>query len=271
MQRTANMMVSVLVQATCSNTMNIGCRSQTLRVLSLKFKNFTTQAQPNIQPKNDSEHPIIDPLKHPDFFGVHKLFTVKDLFNARVHYGHKIGTLDDRMRPYLFGSRLDHLIFDLDITADHLRRALNFAAHIAFRGGIILFVCRNAQNSHLVDKTAKECGEYSHTKFWRGGVLTNSDKQFGDATRLPDLNIFLNTLNNILNQHVAVKDSAKMAIPTIGIVDTNCNPNLVTYPVPGNDDTPVAIELYCKLFKTAILRGKEAKQRLSEGEKVPNW
>ncbi|XP_046594180.1 28S ribosomal protein S2, mitochondrial isoform X1 [Neodiprion lecontei] len=243
--------------------LNMGCRFRTSRVFSQKLRNLATQSQPQIVSKEGTDVPSIDPLQHPDFFGVHKLFTVQDLFKARVHYGHKLGSLDDHMRPYLFGSRLDHLIFDLDITADHLRRALNFTAHIAFNGGIIVFFCRNTQNAHLVDKTAKECGEYSHTRFWRGGIFTNADKQFGDATRLPDLCIFLNTLNNVLNQHTAVRDAAKMCIPTVGIVDTNCNPNLITYPVPGNDDTPVAIELYCRLFKTAILRGKEARKKIN--------
>ncbi|XP_018798418.1 PREDICTED: 28S ribosomal protein S2, mitochondrial [Bactrocera latifrons] len=201
-------------------------------------------------------------LKHPDYFQVYNLFTVRDLFNARVHYGHKEGSLDDRMRPYIYGSRLGHLIFDLDITAAHLRDALNIAAHIAFRDGIILFFNRNALNAHLVEKKAIEAGEFSHTRFWRGGIFTNANVQFGAVTRLPDLCIFLNTQNNILTQHVAVRDSAKMAIPTIGIVDSNCNPNLITYPVPGNDDSPAAIELYCNLFKAAILRGKEKRKEL---------
>lgn len=79
---------------------------------------------------------------------------------------------------------------------------------------------------------------------------------------MPDLCIFFNTLNNVLIQHSAVKDSAKMAIPTIGILDSNCNPNLITYPVPGNDDSPAAIELYCNLFKRAILRGKEKRKEM---------
>lgn len=203
-------------------------------------------------------------MDSPDYFHVHDLFTVQDLFNARVHYGHKEGSLNDYMRPYIYGSRLGHLIFDLDITADHLRRALNFTAHIAYRGGIILFFNRNAQNVHLVEKTAMECGEYSYTRFWFGGIFTNANQQFGAVTRLPDLCIFLNTQNNILNQHTAVRDSAKMLIPTIGIVDSNCNPNLITYPVPGNDDTPVAMELYCKLFKSAILRGKEIRKQFMQ-------
>ncbi|KAH8271894.1 hypothetical protein KR044_009306, partial [Drosophila immigrans] len=199
-------------------------------------------------------------LKHADYFQVHNLFTVRDLFNARVHYGHKDGSLDDRMRPYLYGSRLGHLIFDLDKTAAHLRDALNVTAHIAFRDGIILFFNRNALNAHLVEQKAREAGEFSHTRFWRGGIFTNANVQFDAVTRLPDLCIFLNTQNNVLTQHTAVRDSAKMAIPTIGIVDSNCNPNLITYPVPGNDDSPAAVELYCNLFKEAIWRGKRKRR-----------
>lgn len=202
-------------------------------------------------------------LNNPDYFHVHDLFTVKDLFDARVHYGHKLGSLDDRMKPYLYGHRLGHAIFDLDITADHLRKALNFAAHIAYKDGIIMFVLRQPQNAHLVEKTAMECKEFVHTRFWRGGVFTNANVQFGAVTRLPDLCIFLSTLNTVLSQHVAVRDSAKMGIPTIGICDSNCNPNLITYPVPGNDDSPASLELYCKLFKKAIIRGKEKRNETS--------
>ncbi|KAK7861933.1 hypothetical protein R5R35_009394 [Gryllus longicercus] len=203
----------------------------------------------------------LDPLKHPDYFKVHELFTISDLFEARVHYGHKIGSLNEYMKPYIFGSRQDHLIFDLDITARHLRQALNFTAHIAYQGGIILFISRNAQMAHTVETTALDCKEFAHTRYWRGGIFTNSQCIFGATTRLPDLCIFLNTLNNILTQHTAVVEAAKMNIPSVGIVDTNCNPLLLTYPVPGNDDTPCAIELYCKLFKEAILRGKEHRQK----------
>lgn len=110
-------------------------------------------------------------MLHPDYFQVHNLFTVKDLFNARVHYGHKEGSLDERMLPYIYGSRIGHIIFDLDKTAEYLRQALNVAAHVAYRDGIILFFLRGAQNSHLVELTAKECGEFAHTRFWRGVSL----------------------------------------------------------------------------------------------------
>ncbi|XP_026478651.1 28S ribosomal protein S2, mitochondrial [Ctenocephalides felis] len=250
------------------------------RLIPLKFNalracsKLSTQVEAQESVKVDdvpTNTPAIDVLSHPDYFKVHNLFTVKDLFNARVHYGHKEGSLNDHMRPYIYGSRLGHLIFDLDQTAEHLRAALNFTAHIAYRGGIIVFFNRNPQNAHLVEKTAKECGEYSHTRWWQGGVFTNAEAQFGSTTRLPDLCIFLNTLNNVLLQHTAVRDSAKMCIPTVGIVDTNCNPTMITYPVPGNDDTPVTVEFYCKLFKAAILRGKEAREKmLKEAERSDN-
>jgi len=86
---------------------------------------------------------IENPLRHPDFFGVHKLFTVRQLFDSRVHLGHKSGTLNEHMTQYIFGSRLGLIIFDLDKTAQLLRDALNFTAHMAFRGGVILFINRS--------------------------------------------------------------------------------------------------------------------------------
>lgn len=209
-------------------------------------------------------------LNHMDYFNVHNLFTITDLFNARVHYGHKEGSLDDRMKPYIYGKRLGHIIFDLDKTAKYLRKALNFAAHIAYRDGVILFVARNPQNAFVIEQTAQECGEFAHTRLWRGGIFTNSVNQYSDVTRLPDLCIFLNTLNPILSQHIGIVDSAKMLIPVIGICDSNCNPNLITYPVPGNDDSPVAIELYCKVFKEAILRGKQKRKEDIDKKKHSN-
>jgi len=113
-------------------------------------------------------------LQSPDYFQVHNLFTVKDLFEARVHLGHKLGSMNPAMRPFIFGSRFDSAIFDLDLTAFHLRQALNFTAHVAYRKGIILFVTRSAQTIHLVEKTAIACGEYAHTREWETTVLTNS-------------------------------------------------------------------------------------------------
>ncbi|KAL0109592.1 hypothetical protein PUN28_014563 [Cardiocondyla obscurior] len=251
-----------ILSSTCNFTRDWQCL-QPVRNNYLRRCQLMTQSQPNTKEPESSEI-TLDPLTHPDFFQVHNLFTVKDLYNARVHYGHKDTSLHENMETFVFGSRLGHLIIDLDQTAEMLKQALNFAAHIAFRDGIILFISRNPQVTHLVDKTAKECKEFSQTRFWRNGLFPNSTNQFKATTRLPDLCIFLNTLDTVLSEHTAVRHAAKMCIPSIGIVDTNCNPNLITYPVPGNDDSLCAIELYCSLFKTAILRGKRARERIMQ-------
>lgn len=200
-------------------------------------------------------------LKHLDCFNVHNLFTVADLFNARVHYAHREGTLDERMKPYIYGKRMGHIIFDLDKTAKYLRNALNFVAHIAYRDGVILFISRDPKLTWLVEKTAEECSETSQSRQWIQGFFTNSKQTTDSMMRLPDLCIFLNTLNDALSPHTAIKESAKMLIPTVGIVDSNCNPNLITYPVPGNDDSLESTEFYCRVFKEAILRGKEQRQK----------
>ena len=166
------------------------------------------------------------------------------------------------MEPYIFGSRLDQDIIDLEQTATHLQLALNFTAHVAYRGGIILFVSRKRQFSHLIENVARDCGEYAHTRYFKGGLLTNAPLLLGPMVRLPDLIIFLHTLNNVFEPHIAVRDAAKMNIPTVGIVDTNCNPSLITYPVPGNDDSPVAVQLFCRLFRTSIRRAKEKRKQV---------
>ncbi|XP_040322500.1 small ribosomal subunit protein uS2m, partial [Herpailurus yagouaroundi] len=203
-----------------------------------------------------------EPLKHSDFFNVKELFSVRSLFDARVHLGHKAGCRHRFMEPYIFGSRLDQDIIDLEQTAAHLRLALNFTAHVAYRKGIILFVGRNRQFSHLIETTARDCGEYAHTRYFKGGLLTNAPLLLGPKVRLPDLIIFLHTLNNVFEPHVAVRDAAKMQIPTVGIVDTNCNPCLITYPVPGNDDSPPSVHLFCRLFQTIINRAKQKRRHM---------
>nr|CAG4644205.1 EOG090X0B5N [Lepidurus arcticus] len=207
----------------------------------------------------------VDPLLYPDYFGVHKMVSLKELFLARVHLGHKEGTLHENMSPFVFGSRLGHLIIDLDQTVYHLQEALNITAHIAYKGGIILFAAHSPQHTLLVEKTAKEAGEYAHARDWRAMVFTNAEKRYGGVTRLPDLCILLSTLNPLNQEHPLVLDAAKLCIPTVGIVDTNSNPNLVTYPVPGNDDSPSSVQLYCRLFRDAILAGKnKRKENLKE-------
>ena len=135
--------------------------------------------------------------------------------------------------------------------------ALNVLSHIAYRGGIILFVSTHPQFEELTQRTARECGEYFITRRWRGGTLTNSMMLTG-MTRVADLIIFLH-LPSLGRNMLAVKEAAQANVPSIGIVDSDCNPNLIMYPIAGNDDSPSAVELYCNLFKKAVLRAKEVR------------
>ena len=192
------------------------------------------------------------------------LTSVRQLLAARVHLGHKTGIWDPRTKPYLFGTRAGIHIIDLDKTLLHLRRALNVAGHVALRNGIVLFVNERSQFERLIQKAARDCGEYFVTRRWVGGTLTNSQMLLG-TQRLPDLVIFL----SVPPSKTAVKEAVMCNIPSIGLVDSDCNPNLITYPVPGNDDTPTSMTLYCSLFSEIISRAKALRRegrREGEGE-----
>ncbi|CAH8290580.1 unnamed protein product [Heterobilharzia americana] len=165
------------------------------------------------------------------------------------------------MIPYIYGCRQGIDIIDLEQTNSLLFDALNFTAHIAYRQGIILFMYPYKQMLPLVERTAESVGEYSYCRKWNGGVFTNSSSVFHNQVRLPDLVVFLSTCNSISRSHPAVRDAAKMLIPSVGIVDTNSDPRLVSYPVPGNDDSPTSVRLFCALFSEAIARGKTSASR----------
>jgi small subunit ribosomal protein S2 len=208
---------------------------------------------------------VVDPLKHHDFFAVRRLVSLTELVNAKVHVGHKAGLRHPHMRPYIFGTRLGVDVIDAAQTEVLLGEALNFLAHVAYRGGVVLFVSRHRQMLAEVERMAQECGEYAHCRHWRGGMFTNATVQYGSVTRLPDVCVFLTTESYSFSQHVAITEAAKMNIPSIAILDTSCDPRLVTYPVPGNDDSVTALRLYCRVFKEAVLRGK-AKYKELNGE-----
>ncbi|XP_069121008.1 small ribosomal subunit protein uS2m-like [Argopecten irradians] len=218
------------------------------------------QQNQEIQTTLTDDKIVENPLKHDDYFQVKSLVKVEELFEAGVHFGHKSGVRDEYMVPYIYGNRVGVDILDLEQTVENMKIALNFLAHIAYRGGVILFISKHALSMPLVERTASEAGEYSHCRYWRGGTFTNATQQFGSVIRLPDTCIFLSTVNSVFEQHRAVVESAKMMIPTVGIVDTNSDPRLITYPIPGNDDSLTSIELYCRLFKEAILKGKQKRK-----------
>lgn len=110
----------------------------------------------------------------------------------------------------------------------------------------------------MIEKTAIECGEFVHCRQWKTEAFTAPNLYFNGEIRLPDLVIVLHTKNGIkYDDHRIVLDAAKALIPTVGIVDSDCNPNLITFPIPGNDDTIESMQLYLHLFKEAILLGKK--------------
>ncbi len=182
---------------------------------------------------------------------------MEDLLKARVHLGHKTGLWNPLMKRFIHGSRAGLHILDLDHTLPLLHTALNVTAHIAYRGGIVLFINERPQFEGLIQRTARDCGEYFITQKWRGGSLTNSYMLLG-TLRLPDLVIF----TSIPPSKTAIKETAMSCIPSVGVVDSDCDPSQIMYPVPGNDDSPSAIRLYCELFSRAVLLGKE--QRISD-------
>jgi len=200
-------------------------------------------------------------LLQPDYFSVLQLFSVQQLFEARCHLGHKEGNLNPFMRPYVLGSRFEQVIIDLDQTTALLADALNFVSHIAFRDGVILFVCQGRQHQLAVEEVAAGCGELAQTRHWRAGTLTDSTVMFRGQIRLPDTLIVLSTLTQVNEQHLCVKDAARMRIPTVAVCDTNSDPRLVTYPVPANDDSTDSVNFLANLFATAI---KNAKSKRAE-------
>lgn len=191
----------------------------------------------------------LDPTSDP--FGVKEMVTLEDLLEARVHFGHKAGMWDPRMTPYIYGIRNKIHILNLDTTLVNLRQALDVIGHIAYRHGIILFVNERSQFESLTEQLARNSQEYFVTN-WIPGTLSNS-YQLLKTLIAPDLIVF----TSITRSLVAVREAVSFGIPSVGVVDSNCNPDSILYPIPGNDDSPQAILLYYELFSTVIARAKQ--------------
>jgi len=202
-----------------------------------------------------------NPLEHYDYFGVNQLFSVKHLFDNRMHLGHVASSLTQEMAPFVYGTRMNMCIIDLDQTALLLRQALNFIAHVAYKGGIVMFVCRQPSLIHMTDRAAMDCGEFSYTRQWKTEIFTAANVTFKQEVRLPDLVVMVHTKDKYqYTDHRAIIDCGKVAIPTVGLVDTDCNPNMITYPIPGNDDTQESVQCFLNLVKKAINLGKQKRK-----------
>mgnify|MGYP001034083923 CR=1 FL=1 len=219
--------------------------------------------------------------------------TVEQLFEAGAHFGHQTRRWNPKMAPYIFGSKDKLHIINLDITAMKLKEALSVASAIAAEGKRILFVGTKRQACDRVAEAAQKCGQYYVNHRWLGGMLTNwktisqsIKKLEALENRLNDTNITLKK-KEILNiqrkiekfnraiggvrnmggipallfvvdtiiDKTAIIEARTLGIPVIAICDTNSDPTLVDYPVPGNDDSSRAIDLYCSAMEDAIIEG----------------
>ena len=222
-------------------------------------------------------------------------FTMRQLLEAGVHFGHTTRRWDPKMRPYIFGIRNGVHIIDLEQTVPLLHRALQAVRDVAAGGGRVLFVGTKRQATDIVSEAATRCGQYFINHRWLGGMLTNwktisnsikrlrdLDEQLGDDGEaegltkkellrlqrernkldralggikemgaLPDILFVIDTNK----EAIAVHEARKLEIPVIAVIDSNCDPEGIEYPVPGNDDAMRAINLYCDLISGAVLDG----------------
>ena len=220
-------------------------------------------------------------------------FTMRQLLEAGVHFGHQSRRWNPKMGPYIFGARNKIHILDLQQTVPMLHQALKAVRDTVAGGGRVLFVGTKRQASDVVAESAKQCAQFYVNHRWLGGTLTNwktvseSIKQLrkleeqlsGEHTGLTKKEVLKMTrqrdkleralggikdmggLPNIIvvidtnKEELAVQEANKLGIPVVAILDSNSDPDGIAFPVPGNDDALRAISLYCDLFKQAVIDG----------------
>jgi small subunit ribosomal protein S2 len=200
---------------------------------------------------------------------------VKELLDAGVHFGHQTKRWNPKMKPFIFDARNGIHIIDLSKTLNQLEAACNFLGETVRKGNKVLFVGTKKQAQQAVKETAKECGQYYVTERWLGGTLTNFATIKRSVARLKQIEKMETdgTINNYVKQeqsvirreaarlvkffdgiramdklpgamfvvdikreHNAVAEARRLKLPVVAIVDTNCDPDLVEFPVAGNDD-----------------------------------
>jgi len=224
-------------------------------------------------------------------------FTMRQLLEAGVHFGHHTRRWNPKMAPYIFGKRNNIHIINLEKTVPMLYEALDAIQSIAKNGGKFLFVGTKRAASDLIAQAATNCGQYYVNHRWLGGMLTNWETVSNSIKKLKSLEERIETgeinsltkkerlqierqkekldlnLGGIKNMNgipdaifivdtnkesIAILEANNLNIPVIAICDTNSNPSGVDYPIPGNDDALRAISLYCDLVAASILKGLES-------------
>ena len=222
-------------------------------------------------------------------------FSMRQLLEAGVHFGHQTHRWNPKMAPYIFGARSGIHIMDLSQTVPLLHQALVQVRQVAAKGGRILFVGTKRAASEPVAEAATRCAQYYVNHRWLGGMLTNWQTISGSIARLRELESLLGdggedtgltkkenlkltrelekldkALGGIKDmggkpdlmfvidtnkEGIAIKEARRLGIPVVAILDTNCDPESADLPIPGNDDASRAIQLYCELIADAVLDG----------------
>jgi small subunit ribosomal protein S2 len=221
--------------------------------------------------------------------------TIKQLLEAGAHFGHQTGRWHPRMKEYIFTKRNGIHIIDLEKTAVMLDKACAFIRETVASSKTVLFVGTKKQAQESVQEEATRCGMYYVNQRWLGGMLTNFatiQARIDQLVRLEDqlargelgrlskketlkLNEKIGRLNNQMGgfkemtalpgtlfiidptkERIALAEAKRMGIPVVAIVDTNCNPDEVDYPIPANDDAIRAVKLVCTKMADAVLEGK---------------
>jgi small subunit ribosomal protein S2 len=223
--------------------------------------------------------------------------TMKELLEAGVHFGHQTKRWDPRMKEYIFGERNGIYIIDLQKTLKMFKEASKFVTELAASGKVILFVGTKRQAQDAIAEEATRCGMFYINQRWLGGLLTNwvtvqksvkrlqelddmaTDGRYDLLTkkevirlererkhlqanlagiksmrRLPDAIFVVDSSN----EAIAVKEARKLGIPVVAVVDTNCDPTVVDYVIPGNDDALRAIRLFTSKVSDSVIEGAAA-------------
>lgn len=232
---------------------------------------------------------------------------MKDLLEAGVHFGHPTRKWDPRMKPFIFQERNDIYIIDLMKTLNYVRKAFDAVKEMARNGGNILFVGTKKQAVQSIKEAAEKCDMYYINNRWLGGMLTNFstikksiarlkkiEKEEVDGTfdKLPKKEVILllkekdrleknfagiKDMENLpdmlfvidpMQEAIAVSEARKLGIPVVAVVDTNCNPEVIDYPIPGNDDAIRAISLFANVVSSAVIEGQNeaGKETLAKSE-----
>ena len=234
--------------------------------------------------------------------------TMKEFLEAGVHFGHQTRRWNPKMKDYIYGERNGIYIIDLQKTLKHFKEASKFLAELARNGRVILFVGTKRQAQEAIAEEAQRCQMYYINHRWLGGLLTNHTTIQKSIQRLRELEEMsrdgrydLLTKKEVLRlererlhldhnlagikdmpglpdalfvvdsnkEEIAVLEARKLGIPVVAIVDTNCNPDLVDYVIPGNDDALRAIRLFTSRAADSILEGRQqALEKQMQEEKI---